>query len=301
MHDVIPMYGCFQHGLKNKYFMAVQGYYFFFSFGSGANESIALLMFQRWYLVTYGQEQVILVFIVYAIMTYLCNFIGAAVTTSCYLKKVGFKNAFHIIFVMGIPTVLVMTFALGKDDPSIALLLVILGVSLTSTGPIQPFIATLFMGQSLTDEDKGFYSGMLRSTQALGKALGSAIVGAAIGGPWIESWKKALDESGDLRSSAGHTDYWLVPVFGYLAPWCCPTSASCWRILLLGGRQTWVGKQRRLAGTRFVHQLLQPRWFGRLPNRVQRKESRQTCGSQTSRVVQRRQCGSVGGGQPVCC
>lgn len=99
--DVIPMYGCFQHGLKNKYFMAVQGYYFFFSFGSGANEAIALLMFQRWYLVKYGQEQVILVFIVYAIMTYLCNFIGAAVTTSCYLKKVGFKNAFHIIFVMG--------------------------------------------------------------------------------------------------------------------------------------------------------------------------------------------------------
>lgn len=238
------MYGCFQHGLKNKYFMAVQGYYFFFSFGSGANESIALLMFQRWYLVTYGQEQVILVFIVYAIMTYLCNFIGAAVTTSCYLKKVGFKNAFHIIFVMGIPTVLVMTFALGKDDPSIALLLVILGVSLTSTGPIQPFIATLFMGQSLTDEDKGFYSGMLRSTQALGKALGSAIVGAAIGGPWIESWKKALDESGDLRSSAGHTDYWLVPVFGYLVPLvlsyvCFVLGESC---CLEGDKRGWESK-----------------------------------------------------------
>ena len=144
----------------------------------------------------------------------------------------------------GIPTVLVMTFALGKDDPSIALLLVILGVSLTSTGPIQPFIATLFMGQSLTDEDKGFYSGMLRSTQALGKALGSAIVGAAIGGPWIESWKKALDDSGDLRSSAAHTDYWLVPVCGYLLPLvlsygCFLLGESC---CLEGDKRGWESK-----------------------------------------------------------
>jgi hypothetical protein len=95
------MFGCFSKGLENKYFLAVQGYFFFMSFGAGANESIALLLFQRWYLVKYGQSAVLLYFIAYAILTYLLNFIGAAFTTSCYLRRVGFKNAFHIIFIMG--------------------------------------------------------------------------------------------------------------------------------------------------------------------------------------------------------
>jgi hypothetical protein len=84
------MFGCFSKGLENKYFLAVQGYFFFMSFGAGANESIALLLFQRWYLVKYGQSAVLLYFIAYAIFT-----------TSCYLRRVGFKNAFHIIFIMG--------------------------------------------------------------------------------------------------------------------------------------------------------------------------------------------------------
>lgn len=212
------MFGCFSKGLENKYFLAVQGYFFFMSFGAGANESIALLLFQRWYLVKYGQSAVLLYFIAYAILTYLLNFIGAAFTTSCYLRTVGFKNAFHIIFIMGIPTVLVMTFGLGKDDPSLALLLVILLVCITSTGPVQPFIATLFMGQSTTADDKGYYSGMFRSTQALGKAIGALIVGGLIGPEWIKSWKSALDESGAARSAVGQTDYWLVPVIGYLLP-----------------------------------------------------------------------------------
>ena len=128
----------------------------------------------------------------------------------------------------GIPTVLVMTFALGKDDPSIALLLVILGVSLTSTGPIQPFIATLFMGQSLTDEDKGFYSGMLRSTQALGKALGSAIVGAAIGGPWIESWKRHWTTAATFVPPPRTRIIGWCRCVGTCFRWCCPTPASCW-------------------------------------------------------------------------
>ena len=115
--------------------MSIVGYFFWLNFGSGANEAFALTLFQRWFLKDYGQRTTLMLFLVYAILSYLLNFIGAAFTTSYYLKRCGFKNSFHIIFIMGIPTVLVMWLGLGQDTPSLAYLLVIWGVCITSTGP----------------------------------------------------------------------------------------------------------------------------------------------------------------------
>ena len=113
---------------------------------------------------------------------------------------------------MGLPTVLVMWLGLGKKDNSLAMLVVIWGVCITSTGPVVPFIATLFMGQSITDEDKGFYSGMFRSSQALGKALGAAVVASMIGPGWIASWKTSIENGTE------HDDYWMIPIIGYMLP-----------------------------------------------------------------------------------
>ena len=115
--------------------MSIVGYFFWLNFGSGANEAFALTLFQRWFLKDYGQRTTLMLFLVYAILSYLLNFIGAAFTTSYYLQRCGFKNSFHIIFIMGIPTVLVMWLGLGQDTPSLAYLLVIWGVCITSTGP----------------------------------------------------------------------------------------------------------------------------------------------------------------------
>lgn len=210
--DLIPCLGLVEHGSKNRYFMCVMGYFFCMSFGGGANEAIALTLFQRWFLVELGQRTTLMLFLVYAILSYLFNFIGAACTTSWYRKKCGFKNSFHVIFLMGLPTVLVMWLGLGKKDNSLAMLVVIWGVCITSTGPVVPFIATLFMGQSITDEDKGFYSGMFRSSQALGKALGAAVVASMIGPGWIASWKTSIENGTE------HDDYWMIPIIGYMLP-----------------------------------------------------------------------------------
>ena len=241
--DFIPCFGCVSHGLKNRYFMAVQSYFFFMSFGAGANEAIALTLFQRWYLLKFGQGGILSMFLVYAILSYVLNFVGAAFTTSFYLRKVGFKNAFHIIFIGGIPTVLTMVFYLGTPNPSLAGLIPILVVCVISTGPVQPFIATLFMGQSLTDDDKGFYSGMFRSTQALGKAFGSLIVAGLIAPGWITDWKASMAPGG-----AEHTGYWIIPFVGYLLPLifsyaCFLLGESC---CLESDRRGWEKKSHNL-------------------------------------------------------
>ena len=67
------------------------------------------------------------------------------------------------------------------------------------------------MGQSGSEHDKGFYSGMFRSAQALGKAIGALVVATGIGPGWIESWRTS-------DGGSGHTNYWLVPIVGYLLP-----------------------------------------------------------------------------------
>ena len=167
------------------------------------------------FVLCFGLEQLL---IVSPVVVFLFLYpLSSCAFAAFYLRKVGFKNSFHIIFFAGIPTVLVMIFGLGQDNPSLGFLVVIFAVCITSTGPIQPFIATLFMGQSLTDEDKGFFSGMFRSTQALGKAFGSGIVASLIAPAWIEEWRKSLDIENHLTGGT-HSSYALIPVVGYLIP-----------------------------------------------------------------------------------
>jgi MFS family permease len=210
--DCLPA-GFLSRGMDNKYFMATLGYSFWTAFGGGANESVILMMFQRWYLPVLGEGPVVLMFVVYALLVYLLNIVGAIFTVSmCYIPRCGFKNSFHLVFWLGLPTIIIMMTALNSKMPSLAWLVVIWLVSLTSTGPMQPLRASLFMGQAPSFDDRGAFSGMLRSIEALGKAVGALIVGSLLGPTWNETWKASVESGG------AHEGYWTLPVVGYLMP-----------------------------------------------------------------------------------
>lgn len=212
--DCLPT-GFISRGCQNKYFLATLGYSFWTSFGDGANESVILMLFQRWYLPQLGESQAVLMFVVYAMLIFLLNVIGAIFTVGMlYIPRCGFKNSFHLVFWLGVPTVVVMLTALNSKDPSLGWLVVVWLVSLTSTGPMQPLRASLFMGQAPSFNERGVFSGMLRSIEALGKAFGSLIVGTIIGEGWNAAWKESVDTNSE------HVGYWTIPVFGYLMPLC---------------------------------------------------------------------------------
>ena len=210
--DCLPT-GFISRGCKNKYFLATIGYSFWTAFGDGANESVILMLFQRWYLPQLGESQAVLMFVVYALLIFLLNVIGAIFTVSmCYIPRCGFKNAFHLVFWLGLPTVIVMLTALNSKNPSLGWLVVVWLVSLTSTGPMQPLRASLFMGQAPSFQERGVFSGMLRSLEALGKAFGALFVGTIIGEGWNAAWKESVDTNSE------HVGYWTIPVVGYMLP-----------------------------------------------------------------------------------
>lgn len=214
--------------MKNNYLACIMGYLFTANIGAAASEAIIGTFYAVSLIKTYGAKYLVPL-LIFIMLVFFCNAFSAIVMGPLYQRKMGFKNAFHFciffsIIFGGLPLVL-----MAATQNAVFQWVAVVG-NLLFTGCILPYQTSLFMGQAENAADKATFSGIYRTVQAFGKAIGALIGGVFLAPPWVASMTDALYK-GKTFDGAYFLPFFVYMLMPFLAWMCFIIGEICFKDL----------------------------------------------------------------------